>query len=195
MRGRGKSFKGERFIHAYAHTIPGVQKKTERPIFSTLRAKSIIFFLHLPQKRMIPRSLNLVDFDFMPISWNTVIFKFCLIFATDEHRIVSGKAFYNGVLGKPIPCQQKIQCKRKQAYERPFPTQSMLISRKNQVKFKNDCISRRGHRFKITQPNLMILVSLSSPENALSNDLKNMKFLARKVLKIRRSAFLGTPGM
>ena len=52
-----------------------------------------------------------------------------------------------------------------------------------------------GNRIKITQPNLMILVSLSFAEDALSNDVKNnIKFLARKVLKgICRSAiFLDT---
>ena len=70
---------------------------------------------------------------------------------------------------------------------------SSLIGRRNQAKFENDCISRSGHRFKITQSNLMILVSFSSAEDALSNGVKNMTFLARKVLKIRRSAFLGHP--
>ena len=49
---------------------------------------------------------------------------------------------------------------------------SLLIGHKNQAKFENDCISRNGHRFKITQPNLMILVSFSSAENALSIDVK-----------------------
>ena len=41
------------------------------------------------------------------------------------------------------------------------------------VTFENDCILRSGHRFKITQPNLMILiilVSFCSVEDALSND-------------------------
>ena len=73
---------------------------------------------------------------------------------------------------------------------------SSLIGRKNPAKFENDCISRNGHtcRFKITQPNLMILVSFSSAENALYNDVKNMTLLARRVLKIRLSAFFGTPG-
>ena len=46
-----------------------------------------------------------------------------------------------------------------------------------------------GHRIKITQPNLMILVSFSSAEDALSNDVKNI-FLVLKVLKICRSAFI-----
>ena len=46
-----------------------------------------------------------------------------------------------------------------------------LIGRKNQAKFENDCISRSGHRFKIPQPNLMILVLFSFAEDALSNDV------------------------
>ena len=49
---------------------------------------------------------------------------------------------------------------------------SSLIGCKNQAKFENDCISRNGHRIKITQPNSTILVSFSSAEDALSNDVK-----------------------
>ena len=44
-----------------------------------------------------------------------------------------------------------------------------LIGRKNQAKFENDCVLTNGHRIKITQSNLMILVSFSSVEDALSN--------------------------
>ena len=47
-----------------------------------------------------------------------------------------------------------------------------LIRRKDPAKFENDCISRNGRRIKSTEPNLMILVSFSSAEDALSNDLK-----------------------
>ena len=47
-----------------------------------------------------------------------------------------------------------------------------LIRRKNPAKFENDCISRNGRRIKSTEPNLMILVSFSSAEDALSNDVK-----------------------
>ena len=72
---------------------------------------------------------------------------------------------------------------------------SSLIGPKNPVKFENDYISRSVHRFKITQPNLTILVSFSSAEDVISNDVKNMKFLACKVLKIRRSALFGTCGI
>ena len=55
---------------------------------------------------------------------------------------------------------------------------SSLIGRKNQAKFENDCISRNGHRIRITQPNSMILVSFSSAEDALSKDV-NKYLLAR----------------
>ena len=47
-----------------------------------------------------------------------------------------------------------------------------LIRRKKPAKFENDCISRNGRRIKSTEPNLMILVSFSSAEDALSNDVK-----------------------
>ena len=72
---------------------------------------------------------------------------------------------------------------------------SSLIGPKNPAKFENDCISRSVHRFKITQPNLTILVSISSAEDVLYNDVKNMTFLAGKVLKIHRYAFFGTRGI
>ena len=39
----------------------------------------------------------------------------------------------------------------------------------------------------------MILVSFSSAEDALFNNVKIMTLLDRRVLKIRRSAFLGHP--
>ena len=47
-----------------------------------------------------------------------------------------------------------------------------LIRPQNPTKFENDRIFRNGHRIKITQPNLMILVSFSSAEDALSKDVK-----------------------
>ena len=64
-----------------------------------------------------------------------------------------------------------------------------LIRRKNPAKFENDCISRNGRRIKSTEPNLMILVSFSSAEDALS------PLLECKVLKIHRYVFFGTPGI
>ena len=65
---------------------------------------------------------------------------------------------------------------------------SSLIGRKNQAKFENDCIARSGHRFKITQPNLKILVSFSSAKDALSNKFNKyiyITLLGRKVLPFR----------
>ena len=45
----------------------------------------------------------MINFDSMPISWNTVIFKFRWIFATDEGRIVSGQTFHKTPLWKVCP--------------------------------------------------------------------------------------------
>ena len=50
---------------------------------------------------------------------------------------------------------------------------SSLIGRKNPAKFEKTALfSKNEHRIKITQPNFMILVSFSSAEDALSNDVK-----------------------
>ena len=43
---------------------------------------------------------------------------------------------------------------------------------KLQRNLKMTVFQENGHRIKITQPNLMILVSFSSAEDALSNDVK-----------------------
>ena len=62
--------------------------------------------------------------------------------------------------GRPPPPQKK---KKKKKKMEGFPGTIFRSSvAKNQAKFENDCISRSGHRFKITQPNLLILVSFSS---------------------------------
>ena len=44
--------------------------------------------------------------------------------------------------------------------------------KKKRPKFEKDCISRRVHRFKITQPILTIVVSFSSAEDVLSKEVK-----------------------
>ena len=101
---------------------------------------------------------------------NTVIFKFCLIFVTDERRIMLGMAFHCCISGKPIDAVSTKETRFNgipqgiimKGYSRH---NSSLISRKNRAKFENDCISKNGHRIKTTQPNLMILVSFSSAED------------------------------
>ena len=112
----------------------------------------------------------------MPISWNTVNFKFRWIFETDERRIVSGQTFHNGVLRKPIdPWQQmkhgSMGCHRT-TYGRFVPTQFFSHRSPKSSEIWKWLISRSGPSFKITQPNLMILVSFSSAEDALANDVK-----------------------
>ena len=125
----------------------------------------------------------------MPISWNTVIFKFRLIFATDERNFVSGKDFHKVFCGSPLIRVSFVATDQwastKHHMEGFSRHNSSLIGRKNQAKFENDCISRNGHRFQTPQPTLMILVSFSFAEDALSNDVKKYE--------ICRSAFWGTP--
>ena len=55
------------------------------------------------KKRMIYQDHQnwLSNFDSMPIFWNTVITKSRLNFATDERRILSGKAFHMVFCGRP----------------------------------------------------------------------------------------------
>ena len=57
---------------------------------------------------------------------------------------------------------------------------SSLIGPKIPAKFENDCISRSEHRFEITQPNLTILVSISSAQDVLYNDVKKYEIFGRQ---------------
>ena len=70
-----------------------------------------------------------------------------------------------------------------------------LIRRKNPAKFENNCISRNGRRIKSTEPNLMILVSFSSAEDALSNDVKKYTTFRMQGTENPPFHFFGTPGM
>ena len=72
---------------------------------------------------------------------------------------------------------------------------SSLIGRKNQAKFENDCVLRNGHRIKITQPNSMILVSFSSVEDALFNDVKKYDTFSSQGTENPPFLFFGTPGI
>ena len=66
------------------HLIPGVPKKSGTFDFFFFTLKYFIFWFHQLKhcllKRMIPRSYGLVQYsiDSMTISWNTVIYEFCL---------------------------------------------------------------------------------------------------------------------
>ena len=112
----------------------------------------------------------------MPVSWNTVIFKFRSIFATDERRIMSGIAFHYNALGNPVDVFLLLtrnnglpQNTTMEGHSQHNPS---LIGRKNQAEFENDCVLTNGHRIKITQWNLMILVSFSSTEVTWFEDVK-----------------------
>ena len=113
----------------------------------------------------------------MPISWNTVIFQFRSIFATDERRIMSGIAFHYNDLGNPIePCfffwHGSMDFPKTQQWK-AIPNIILRSSvAKNQAKFENYWVLTNGHRIKITQSNLMILVSFSSAGVAWFEDVK-----------------------
>ena len=72
--------------------IPGVKKKWNGR-FSVPCDLKILYFLTSLNKASCAEEndtkiieFGWANFDSMPISWKTVIFKFCLIFATNEHR-------------------------------------------------------------------------------------------------------------
>ena len=91
----------------------------------------------------------------------TVIFKFCLIFATNEHRLCREWSFIC-----PFPLTLCLVYMDQSASSKTIwkglsqynPT---LIGRKNQQNLKIS-VSRNEHKIEITQPNSMILVSFSS---------------------------------
>ena len=106
---------------------------------------------------------------------DTKIIKTWLNLMSEE--LCRGKAFHYGVLWKAFPQHN-----------------SSLIGRKNQDKFENDCISRCGHRLKITPPNLMILVSISSVEDALFYDINEYDIFSSQGTENPPFRFFGTPG-
>ena len=129
----------------------------------------------------------------MTISWNTVIFKFRLMFATGERRIVAGQTLHMVFCGSPLIRGNKRNTEQLLNWivcpDKILRSSVPKIQRNVKMTvFQEVCIDSE----LITQPNLTILVSFSSAEDVLSNDVKNMTFLACKVLKICRSAFFGT---
>ena len=70
-----------------------------------------------------------------------------------------------------------------------------LVGRKNPAKFEIDCISRNGRRMIITHPNLIILVSFFSAEDALSNDVKKYNTFRTQSTENLPFRFFGTPGI
>ena len=66
---------------------------------------------------------------------------------------------------------------------------SLVVKIKRNLKI--DCISKSRHRFKITQPNLMILVSFFSAEDALSNDVKKDEIFSSQGTENPPFRFLG----
>ena len=68
---------------------------------------------------------------------------------------------------------------------------SMLVCCKNQAKFENDSVSRNDHEIKISQPNSMFLVSFSSAEDALLNDVKKYDIFSLQITENQPFSILG----
>jgi len=66
---------------------------------------------------------------------------------------------------------------------------------KKSVKFANERLSRNGHNIKSTQPNLMILVSISSSKVALSHGIKIYITFSSQCTENPPFRFFGTPGI
>ena len=149
--------------------IPGVPEKAERCIFSTLRAESVVYFyiirwsIFRRREWCLDHSIWLSNFDSMTISWNTVIFKFRWIFATDQRWIVAGTNLPYGVF---VEVRWSVATKETRNNGLPQDDVHVWIVcldkilrssvPKIQRNLKNDRISWNDHRIKITQPNLKI---------------------------------------
>ena len=171
------------YLVADTESILGVPKEAERRIFSTLWAKCV---------RFVYKASSAEENDTKIIKFGWVILILCpfleiqsfsnfawFLWPMSEELCREKPSIY-GVLWKPIG-QCFFCCHGTMGYPqntlwKAFPDNSSLIGCKNQAKLENDCISRNGRRIKITQPNLMILVSFSSAEDALSNDVKKWHF-------------------
>ena len=186
--------------------IPRVPIKAEWRIFSTVRAKNVFFFF-----TSLYKASSAEENDTKVIIFGWVILNLCTLLEIQSFSNFAG--FLRPMSeelcrDKPsIWCLVEAHCAvflllpriiglpQKTIWQLCPDTilRSSVAGRKNSAKFENDCISRNGHRIKFTQPNLMILVSFSSTENLMM--YKNITRLARKVLKIPRSAFFWTPGI
>ena len=132
----------------------------------------------------------------MPTSWKNVIFKFRLIFATNERRIVSGQGFHKVFWGSPLIHGNKRMGFHKTLYGRLFPSQFFARrSQKSNEIWKWLCFKKWAYFMRITQPNLMILVSFSSGEDALSNDVKIHHTFSSQGTENLPFRFFGTPGI
>ena len=112
------------------------KKHTERLIFSTLRAKSVIFFT------LLNKASSAEENDTKIIEFDWVIFKFRSIFATDERRIVSGKAFHMVICGSPLIRVNKRYSVSGNGHLKGHSRRHTLIGRKNEAKFENDCFKK-----------------------------------------------------
>ena len=177
-----------------------VSKKAERQIFSTLWAKSVIFYTSLN------KTSSTEENDTKIIQFGWVILILCPFL---EIQSFSNFAWFLRPMSKEL-CREKpsIWCFVEAHWSvflllpringlpqnkwKSFPDtklRSLVVKIKRNLKI--DCISKSRHRFKITQPNLMILVSFFSAEDALSNDVKKDEIFSSQGTENPPFRFLG----
>ena len=155
--------------------IPGVTKKAERSIFVTLIFKNIAFFYYHQIKKKFWKEWYqdnknwLSSFDSMVIYQHAVIFNFLFILVTFQSGIL---AFLTSIILYRCPeTHWSVQTKQRENLWTAIPavnsSRTLILT-----KFVNDCVSRNGCRINTTEPNQMILVSFSSKDNALSDEIK-----------------------
>ena len=185
----------------YFHSIPGVPKKRNGG-FSVSCELKISYFL-----TSLDKASSAEENDTKIINFGWVILNLCPLLEIQSFsnfawflrpmskELCRGKAFHLVFWGSPLIHGniRNMDGLPQNTLWKLLPDTILRSSVTNRAKFENDCISRNGHRIKITQPKLMILVSFSYAEVALSNDVKNITILDRKILKICHSAFFGHP--
>ena len=129
-----------------------MSQKPERQIFSTLWAKCVICFTSLDKASSAEENdTKIIEFDWVIlilcpfVEIQSCHFEFCLIFATDEHRIVLGKAFHTPVF--------RLHCSFVDTDQWASPKHHMkghsrhnssLIGRKNQAKCEMTVFQEMG---------------------------------------------------
>ena len=165
----------------------GCPQKAERWIFSTLLAKNVIFFTSLDEASSAEENdtkiikFGWVTLNLCPLLEIQSFSNFAWFLRPMSKALCLGKAFHKVFWGSPLIRGNKRNTDQWSATKHHMELEgfsrhnSSLIGRKNQANVFNDFISRNRHRIRITQPNLIILVSFSSAVDALSNDVKKTK--------------------
>ena len=180
-------------------------KKAERQIFNTLQAQNVTFLTSLDKTSSAEENgTKIVKFGWVTLNLCTLIEIQSFSNFTGFLRPMSEELCRDE---QSIRCSVEAHCSvflllpringlpQNAIMDGLSRHNSSLIGRKNPAKFETYSISRNGHRIKITQPNLMILVSFSSVEYAWCNDMKKHNTFSSQSTENPTFRFFGTPGI